>query len=481
MSRSTPLRPRLLALILTPLLLLPLPGGTTPPPQLPEMGEHALTALTAEEAARIGQSMYRDLRRADAILNDIECNHYLQQLALQLLAGRDSRHATPPVSFIIDNAAINAFALPGGYIGINSGLIIAARSESELAAVVAHELAHVSQQHIARRLERADASALPLTAAMIAAILLGGDNSHIAQAAIASGVASQVQQQIDFTRDNEQEADRIGIELLLGSGFDSRAMASFFERLAQQNRYSADIAPEYLRTHPVTDSRISDARHRATQQPPPATTDETPFEIFQARVEILTSDEPERLLTHYQARADQHDIAGRYGTALLLSRLGREAEAIAQLRELLNMEPHRIAFRLAAAQSEDRRGESGAALALLREGLDLYPGNPRLILKLAESALLAGEPQLAHQQLRQLLATADPTLPAISYQRLAQAEAAIGDIANAQLAQANYYAATGDHHAAITQLRALLRDSTLDDYTAARAQARLKELEQLPE
>lgn len=207
----------------------------------------------------------REVRRSLTIVDDPQVQEYVSSIGYRLVAHADAGSGDFTF-FVVQHEAINAFAAPGGFIGINTGLILASRNESELAAVVGHEIAHVTQRHLPRAFEQASQMNIPTAAALV----LGRQNSNIGEAALATAFAANQQNRINFTRSNEQEADRIGIDLVARAQFDPNSMATFFERLQQTYRFYEGSLPEYLSTHPVTVSRIADARARADAYPPTA-------------------------------------------------------------------------------------------------------------------------------------------------------------------------------------------------------------------
>ena len=252
-------------------LVLPVPVAAQHTPaqeQLPEMGTAGGSALSLEDEYRLGRMVMRGLRESGQVVDDPEIGEYLQSVGLRLssLAQDGNRSFN---FFLVKDPAINAFALPGGFIGIHSGLLMETANESELAGVLAHEIAHVTQRHIARRLESQSRTNLVSAAAMLAAILLGsvaGGNASMGAVSAVQGLTAQ--QQINFTRENEYEADRVGIGTLAAAGFDPNAMPAFFDTMGRRTQLGPNGMPELLRTHPVTSARIAESKGRASQYPP---------------------------------------------------------------------------------------------------------------------------------------------------------------------------------------------------------------------
>src|SRR5512134_3004360 len=234
---------------------------------LPELGDAAGATIAPQVERRIGESIVREIRfRHPAYVDDPEVSDYVDGLGRRLLAANPG--AQPDFEFfVVRDPTINAFALPGGFVGVHTGLLLAAESESELASVLAHEIAHVTQRHIARMLGQQQQMQLPMLAAIAAAILLGGSRPDLAAGATAAVQAGAVQTQLSYSRDFEREADRIGFQALEDAGFDMHAMGSFFEKMQRGMRIADDgSVPGYLRTHPITTERIADAQNRAASR-----------------------------------------------------------------------------------------------------------------------------------------------------------------------------------------------------------------------
>ena len=234
---------------------------------LPEIGDSAGSLISPQQEYQIGLGFYWRIQQSVDLIDDPEINSYLQSLGYRLVANSDSPHL-PFTFFMLPDASVNAFAAPGGFIGVHSGLLLTSEREDEVASVLAHEIAHVTQRHLLRSFEKSKQMSIPMTIAMIAAALLGAADPAIGSAAIMAVQAGGVQSQLNFTRANESEADNLGMHTLVRSGFDALAMPAFFEKLQQTSRfYSGNSVPEFLRTHPVTTSRIADARGRAVRYP----------------------------------------------------------------------------------------------------------------------------------------------------------------------------------------------------------------------
>jgi len=443
--------------------------------ELPDLGTSADRIMSPADEARIGAEFFRSLRQHVELVEDPELQAYIRNLGYRLAA--HSGASTDFRFFIVADPRINAFAAPGGYVGFNAGLILEARDESELAGVVAHEIAHVSQRHIARSSEAADDMSLPMAASIIAAILLGGQDPELGQAALAATMAGGTQYRIDFTRSNEAEADRVGIDMLAAAGFDPEGMPRFFERLQARDRLGAPVVPEFLRTHPVTLSRIADSRNRAAGYDIEAAEDHGDFHHARAKLRVLIGDDPDTLVAHFRERLQGQEDASwaRYGLALALAEDQQTERALAEMTALRAEHPQRLAYRIAHARIQRLSGEAAAAEATYRAALELYPGNATLVRYLAETLLEQGQAQAARTLLREHLRRYDGE-PAF-YQLLARAEGSGGNQARRDAALAEFHYRTGRTPEAIRLLRRAL-ETTEDEALGQRWEARMEEYRQ---
>jgi len=467
-------------------LLLPAPlSAQSVQDQLPEMGTAAQSTLSIEDEYRIGRMVMRGLRDTGRVLDDPETSQYLQSLGLRLssLAHEGNRDFN---FFIVRDPAINAFALPGGFVGIHSGLLLETTTESELAAVLAHEVSHVTQRHIARGLENQSRASLVSTAATLAAILLGavaGVGSDVTMGAISAAQSMAVQSQISFTRENEYEADRIGIGLLSSAGFDPNAMAAFFDTMGRRTQLGPDQMPELLRTHPVTSTRIAEARGRAAQYPAP----ETPrpslgYALARERVRVLSTPpgvDPRSFYPEVKENPADATTAQVYGHALAQVVAGDPASAIPTLERLRNVNPEVMVFHTLLGQAQLAAGQTKAALQTLERARELAPRNVPVTVRYGEALLQAGRAKRAHEVLLDLFNNVPPSQEQIRLTAIA-ANAA-GDVADAYSYMAEYHIAGGDLPLAINQLELALSVPNISALQRSKFTARLNELrEALP-
>jgi predicted Zn-dependent protease len=455
-------------------LLVAAPVLAQAPTDLPDLGDRSASIISASEEHQLGEEFMRTARRRLHFLDDPELNAYLQNLGSQLAAQSGAGYEFH--FFIIDDPTLNAFAVPGGFIGVHTGLILTTQTESELASVLAHESAHVSQRHLPRMIARASERSLPTMAALIAAAMLGG---QAGEAAIALTAASSAKSQIDYTREFEREADRIGMQILARSGYDPKAMPAFFERLQQSSRLYDTGLPEFLRTHPVTSDRIAESRERAERYKTAPRPLNPAFYRFQARVRVLTTPKPQQAVDVFAAKLKSGDSldaeSDRYGYALALSRAGRHQQALAQARQLLARHPSDPDFQSLMAEIQLGAGDRRGALATLEAAHRQHPRNLALTRRYADALQKSGRAAKARQLLERTVRDHpdDPNLQ----QMLASAAGDSGDQLTAHRALAEYYYLSGNVHAAIDQLQIARRYTGSSFYNQASLEARIKEMQ----
>lgn len=438
---------------------------------LPSMGDTAGRLISPEQEKQFGESFMRQIRRSGKLVQDPELNDYIQNLGYQLAAASDSP-GYGFTFFLVDNPSINAFAGPGGYIGVHTGLLMAARNESELAGVLAHEIAHVTQRHLLRAYEAAQRMSLPTAAALIAAILIGSQDGQAGQAALVGVQAASAQYQINFTRANEHEADRVGIQTLVRAGIDPRGMPDFFERLYQQNRLYGNRLPEFLSTHPVTTSRIAETAARAEAHAGQGRRDSLAFQLARNRLLVASTSQLRDLVADYEARADSLGEADRFGYALALWRNGDRDGARRELTRLRQHNPDRLSYPLSLARLELELNQPARALALYEELLDHNPGNVTITRAYAAALLSQDQAGRARDLLVNLIQRGETRQPEL-YRLLAEAAGKAGRPRESHEATAEYYYLNGQTHAAIDQLELALRIPGLEFYDNARISARL--------
>jgi len=497
------------AFAMTATVALALPAAAQQSPRLPDIGSSAAAVLSPAQQREYGEMTLSQLRNYGYTLEDPLLQGWLQDFARRLGPASDDPKQAYTL-FMLRDRQINAFATLGGYIGVNAGLVLAATRDDEVAAVLSHEIAHVTQKHVLRGVEQAQRDRIPILLAMLGAIAVaqGGGGSSSGDATVAAVVSAQglmAQRQIDYTRGNEAEADRIGIRTLARAGYDPGAMAAFFERLqsAVRENQGRESAPDYLQTHPVTTSRISEARDRARQiaetQPryvpsvagggdnlllPPslrigdlsAPAGESAFPWAKERLRVLSAGTPAMAVREYDhlARAGALDDAQRYGLALARLLDGQAARAAQDLQALVADHPDETWLELALGQAEARTGHAAAADARFEALLARMPRNRGVALTYATVLNERGTPDAgrrAQEMLRPLLPTAgdDP----VFQQAFARACEMAGDPVRAGEAYAEAAYLNGRPERALVQLDTLRKRDDVDYYARARIDARI--------
>ena len=443
---------------------------------LPDFGNPADYIITKNQERELGRNVISQLRNANAIIDDPLTSEYIQNLGDRLV-GHVSDGSQEFNFYLIDDSSINAFALPGGFIGINSGLLLMTQSESELASVLAHEIAHVTQRHIARSIYNNQKNTMVSSAAMIAAILLGASADISGDAItgiVTAAQAANAQNQINFTRSNEHEADRIGIQTLSSAGFDPNAMSSFFEKMARRYGSSQSEIFSLLQTHPVTTDRIAEARDRARHLPNNSLNYSSSYEILKARLRVLQSTNIESTYNFFLERSKSFNAqSNAYGLALCLSLLGRDDEALLIFQNLVKEHEEVIAYRIGLGETLLRIANIDGALKLYAESVALFPRNVPLTISYCQ-ILISNNASLAHELLLDLLNNIPPTPSQIRL--IARAANAEGDIANAHYYMGEYYISTCYLSLAINQMTMALESPNINQIDKSRFEARLKQI-----
>lgn len=464
---------RFLALLLSLALAFPAQAF-----DLPDLGDVAASEFSPAQERRIGAEIIREIRWRDAAyLDDLEVEEYVNRLGRRLVAVSNNPQQSFDF-FVVKDATLNAFALPGGYIGVHTGLILAAESESELASVLGHEIAHVTQRHIAQIVGKQSQAGMLMLASLLVAILAARSNSQVSEAAIAAGQAGALQSQLGYSRDFEREADRVGLQTLDQAGFDVRGMPSFFERLQRAGRLYENNAPAYLRTHPLTTERIADMENRAASMRYRQVLDSADFGYVRAKLRVLAVP-PVDAVRDFEERAARmpDDAATRYGLARALLRAGRLDEAKVRIDQLRrSAEPSPFVDTLSAELAMARR-DYRSALAQLESAVKRFPASQSLRYALADAQIIGGQPALAAEGVRQALQTRGEDIRL--WQLLSRANAALGKRTAQHRAQAEVYALQGGYRAAVEQLEIARKAGDGDFYDLSAVDARLREMRAL--
>ena len=471
-------------IVATSMLLLSLSVAAQQGARLPDMGSTTTRVLSPEQERTFARDFERFLRANNLLIEDPLITDYFNEMGFRLVS-YSSRSNAPFRFFVIRDPSINAFAAPAGVIGLHSGLILTAHTEAEVAGVVAHEIAHITQDHLARAMEAQQATSLPTMLATLALAIAAGaaGSADASQAVLMSGMGLAQQFAINHTRQSEAEADRVGIGLLAAAGYDPHGMAAFFERLNIASRAMGQGPPEYLRTHPLTVNRVAEARSRAEAMNVRGVREDNRFYFAQARLRVQMSQSADQSIDWFRLRLTQGDRpaeAMRYGLILALIQARRFEEARAELEELLEPDPDVQLYRLLEAELLLAEGKADQAVESLATLYRLFPGSRQVTTQYARALMHGDKPERAARAATIIRAhLRDHPHDLSMTELLAQAADRSGDNVRATEALAESYYLRGGIAEAIEQLEKVLERDDLDFYQRARINARLNELRTL--
>jgi len=444
---------------------------------LPDLGESARAELSPQMERNIGEKIMNEIRsREPTYVDDPEINDYLNSLGRRLVAA--SANPTGDFNFFaIRDNTVNAFAMFGGFIGVNTGTILTAQSESELAGVISHEIAHVTQNHLARQIAKEKQNTIPSMIAMAVGILAARANSDIAAASVASAQAGVVQAQLAYTRDFEREADRMGFVALDKAGFDVHGMGDFFERLQKAGRLYESNAPVYLRSHPLTLERLSDMQNRAFDSSYRQVLSSLDFHLVRAKLRAQAGT-PREAVKDFQIQLQEKKYASleatHYGLAVALMRAKEAVAAQKEIDALRALKANSPMISDLAAEISASRGNLAAAQLLYREALQRFPQAKSLVYGYAESlyADRQYDQALTFLASQLQLATSDYKL----YGLQAKTYAALGKRLAQLRSQAEFYFLQGQLGQAIEQLQFAQQQTDGSFYEQSAVDARLRQL-----
>jgi beta-barrel assembly-enhancing protease len=462
------LRPTLLTLA----CLLAGPGMAS---DLPSLGDASSALVSPQQEHQMGRAWLSLVRGQVSQLSDPQLKDFIETSVYRL--SETSQLQDRRLEFVVlDSPQINAFAAPGGIVGVNGGLFLYAQTEAEYASVMAHELAHLSQRHFARGLEAQQRMQIPVMAGMLAGIIAAAAGAgDLGIAAIASTQAAAMQEQRRFSRQNEQEADRIGLVNLEKAGFDPRAMPSMFERLMRQYRYDR-MPPEFLLTHPVSESRIADTRNRAEQYTAKGTLDSVRYQLMRARVQLIYEETPGLAAKRFRNMLDENPQmeAARYGLAIAQIKSGQQKQARETLQPLLDGAPNEVNYNLAQIELDMASSRLDEAQKRITRLLGLYPSNYPVNQARIDLLMKQGRTQEAERALDDMLKQRGKD-PDVWYQ-VAEVRGLSGNTIGLHQARAEFFALVGDYPQAIEQLDFAKRRAVNNFQLASRIDARQREL-----
>ena len=448
------------------LCLLPLASGPAgadvAADDLPVLGDASSSLISPEMERQIGGQFLKQLHAALPTLDDPILKYWVTWHITDLAQHSQLRDNLMQV-VLIDNPEINAFAAPGGVVGINLGLLLAAEDVHEYSSVIAHELAHLSQRHFARGVEEQRAQSLPTLATLLAAIMIGAvGGGDAGMAAVSAAQAAAQSNQLRYSRTREQEADRIGLNTMVRADMDPRGMSRMFERMQQAYRFTSR-PPEFLLTHPLSESRVADARQQVQQHASGSYEDSLDYALMRARARVHYADSPQAAVRHFEKEVrDQPDsVAARYGLALALSKAGQHGEALALGDELFTKDPRSILYTAAYGELLIKAGKYDQAEQLLATHLAINPDNPPLAMLYADALTRQQEYGKAERVLARQSRLRQDDVDV--WYNLAEVSGLAGDIVGVHRARAEYFALHGAYQKAISHLEYARRIVNRDD------------------
>jgi beta-barrel assembly-enhancing protease len=447
---------------------------------LPDLGSPANAAISIEDEYHVGLAYVNEIRNTGMILTDPEVAQYAQEIG-HSLSSRAEEGQHQFYYFVIRDPIVNAAAIPGGFVIINSGLILATRNENELAGVLAHETAHVTQRHIVRQILDQSHEGLLASAAMLAAVLLGATagrgNPNAIEGAVMAGQSAMIQHQINYTRASEFEADRIGIGTMADAGYDPLGMASFFDYMGRSGPEPSRVnAVQFLIDHPIFSDRVAEARNRADQMGRIHHEDSLSYRLTRERLRTVAGD-PQAARQYYDSllkNGGGKTLEERYGRDVAEIATKNPAAAIPDLQELVREFPKVTQFHGALGQAYLANNQLKESAAVLERAMILFPRNVPITIRLAETLMKAGDNKRAHLVLLDLFNNVEPTPD--QTRLIAKAANTAGDYADSFSYMAEFYLMTGNLQMAANQLQLALSLPDLDPVQRARLSARLEEV-----
>ena len=466
-----------MALLLSLTLAIGSPAGAQEL-KLPNLGESSTSMFSAEFEYQLGRAWLRIFRSQVPTVDDPLLHDYLEHLIYLLVTHSQLEDRRVEV-VIVDSPQINAFAVPGGVIGINNGLLLYAQTEDELVTVLSHEIAHLSQRHFSRGVEFQQRNQPLALAAMLASFVLlvtvGGDAG---MAGLAATQAAGQDSALRYSRTNEQEADRVGMQTLVAAGFDPHAAPTMFERMMQASRYSSsERIPEFLRTHPLSENRIADTRNRARQYPKTEPAISLDYQLMRARVANELATSPEEAVQKFRSELEgtpRSTEAATYGLVLALTAANNPDEAALELDGIWSKSPERIEYIIADAEIDMVRNKPGKAVRALADRLKLTPGNHALTMTYAKALMMNEQPHIAEEVLQDQ-SKIKPNDPGLWY-LLAEVQGLSGDIIGLHQSRAEYFILNGNLDQAQKQLQYALKLTRVDYLTSAKINQRLVDI-----
>jgi beta-barrel assembly-enhancing protease len=458
-------------LLLISCILLPHHYATAQQSKMPDFGEGNAVSLNQEYY--LGRAWLMSFRRQAPILNDAHVQDYVERLVYRLVETSQLRERRLEI-VLVRNKTINAFAVPGGIVGVHSGLILQAENEAQFASVLAHELAHLSQRHFSRGLEAQKRSSTASMAGLLAGlVMVAAGAGDAGMGTMMGSQAAAMDSQLRYSRLHEQEADRVGMQNQAAAGLDPGGAAGMFTVMQSASRNYGSRPPEFLMTHPLTEKRIADARNRANTYPKRMYEDNPEFQLMRARVDLNFFDDTKEAVAHFrqkQRKGGRNAVATQYGLIIALTKNGDFEEAEALLRPMLEFAPTNMTYALAQANIDIESKNFDAAIARLEKWLKLAPNNHPITMYLSKAYYFSGR----YAEAAELLTKHSRVKPDDAYlwYLLAEDEGKAGNTLGVHLARAEYFKLNGALKQGIEQLNLALRQPQ-DNVSKQRIQTRI--------
>ncbi|MGK0442285.1 MAG: putative Zn-dependent protease [Pseudohongiellaceae bacterium] len=447
---------------------------------LPELGDSTSSLFSLEQEYTLGRAWLMSFRSQVKTISDPLLQDYLEHIIYHLATYSQLKDRRLDM-VIVDNPTINAFAVPGGVIGIHTGLLTHAETEAQFATVLSHELAHLSQRHFARGIEQQKRMAIPNMAGLLAGVLLAATAGGDAGVAVLTATqAASLQNRLRYSRSNEQEADRIGMQTMVAADMDPYAASAMFGNMLKASRFSGTRPPEFLLTHPVTEKRIADTRNRAREFPRRVYTDNRYYQLMRVRAELSLIDsnrEAVKIFRNKVANNKRASEANQYGLVLALIKDDQLDEAGLLLSPLIKAYPSQIPYVIAASELDMAKGNSSEAIQQVESALALSIGNHPLTMTLAKFQLKTNQAHKAAPLLEEHVKSNGEN-PEVWYQ-LAEAHGLAGNIVGVHQARAEFFVLRGVLDKATTQLSYALPLTKGNQLTTLRINERIKQINEL--
>lgn len=435
---------------------------------------HGFSAYSNAELDQLERDFIQEINHSDAVLRDPLANDYINHVAKRLAEHSD---LNSPHFFIVKSREINAFAGPGGHIGVNTQLILESETESELAGVMAHEIAHVRQHHLYRMIEHQKQMRVPMLASLLASIALGVINPVLSTGLLYGSLSGFAQDSINYVRSGEKEADSIGIDMLTKSGFDPHGMVGFFKKMQQNSRYHySENIPAILRTHPLDEERIAEAESRCPVTRQSVTSDQHNYLLFKELIRNEISIDPKQSLDYYRHKCSQKtsETACQYGYALRLMQANQYGQAMTHIKPLWTKEPNNLYYAVAMAQCHEGLAEHTNAVQILSELHANFPDSYAVTVEYGKALIAANQAQKAAS----ILLTANRKFKADLQicNQLARAQAANHTLGYAYFTLAECHILQGERHDALRKLKIAKTFAKKDHLLDARIAARIDDI-----